>query len=181
MLLLMRFPAGTESRQGAARVAQRYASVLDRRPLRPGSGRHVGLAARAAHRRGRIPSRGEARRGGRHHHPASRCASAAHPADHGGNLGREELDHHLPRAIHDDGAGSPGADRKGFGAEVAREHFHGVSRRNPRSGRHDGYAQVHGRMLRLHRAPGYIAATRFGPCFFFLLRKKANGLMQRRN
>ena len=43
-------------------------------------------------------------------------AAAAHPADHGGDLGREELDHHLPRAVHDDGAGSDDDAGQGFGA-----------------------------------------------------------------
>jgi hypothetical protein len=46
-------------------------------------------------------------------------AAIAHPADHGGNLGGEKFHHHLPRAIHDHGAGGDRADVKGFGAKIA--------------------------------------------------------------
>src|SRR6266542_3153841 len=56
-------------------------------------------------RRG-IPSRNEAGPSGRHHHGASRGTSAPHSPDDGGNLGRKELNHHLPCTIYDDGAGS---------------------------------------------------------------------------
>ena len=49
---------------------------------------------------------------------ASRGTSAPHPADDGGNLGRKELDHHLPRTIHDDGPGRGRIDEKGFGFEI---------------------------------------------------------------
>ena len=50
---------------------------------------------------------------------ASGGAAAPHPADHGGNLGREELHHHLPRTVHDDGAGSYRAVVEGFHIEIA--------------------------------------------------------------
>ena len=49
-------------------------------------------------------------------HPGG--AAAAHPADDGGDLGREELHHHLPRAIHDHRAGGDRAAVEGFGVEV---------------------------------------------------------------
>src|SRR6185312_12168940 len=48
----------------------------------------------------------------------SRRASTAHAPDHGRNLDREELHHHLPRAVHDHGARSPGPAENGFGVEV---------------------------------------------------------------
>src|SRR6476620_3905230 len=66
-------------------------------------------------RRGRrgIPSRHGAAPSGRHQHGACRGTSAPHSPDDGGNLGRKELDHHLPRTIYDDGAGSYRALVKG--------------------------------------------------------------------
>src|SRR5260221_6827129 len=82
-----------------------------------GNGKGSRGRARAARedrrcRRG-IPSRGEARRSGPHHHAASRGTSAPHSPDDGGNLGRKELDHHLPCTMYDDGAGSYRALVKG--------------------------------------------------------------------
>ena len=78
-------------------------------------GRGRARAPRQDRRRRRgIPGRGEARRSRRHHHAASRGASAAHAPDHGRNLDREELDHHLPRAVHDHGARGPGPAENGF-------------------------------------------------------------------
>jgi regulator of protease activity HflC (stomatin/prohibitin superfamily) len=43
---------------------------------------------------------------GRHHHAASRGASAPHAADDGGNCDRKKFNHHLPRTIYDDSARS---------------------------------------------------------------------------
>ena len=45
-------------------------------------------------------------------------AAVAYVANDGGNLGREEFHHHLPGAVHDDGAGSDRAAVEGFGGEV---------------------------------------------------------------
>ena len=57
-------------------------------------------------RRRGIPSLGETRRSGRHHHATSRGASASHAADDGRNCDRKELNHHLSRTVYDHGAGS---------------------------------------------------------------------------
>ena len=70
--------------------------------------------------RRRIPSGGEARPSGRHHHAASRGTSAPHSPDDGGNLGRKELDHYLPGAIHDHGAGSFLALVQRFSIQIAQ-------------------------------------------------------------
>jgi regulator of protease activity HflC (stomatin/prohibitin superfamily) len=70
-------------------------------------------------RRRGISSCGEARPSSRHHHAASRGTSTPHPPDDGGNLGRKELDHHFPRTIYDDGAGSYRAIVKGFSIKIA--------------------------------------------------------------
>ena len=59
---------------------------------------------------------------------ASRGTSAPHPADHGGNLHRKEFHHHLPRPVHDDGAGSTRADVEGFGKKIARRRRPGWGR-----------------------------------------------------
>jgi regulator of protease activity HflC (stomatin/prohibitin superfamily) len=71
-------------------------------------------------RRRRISGGGEARGSRRHHHQASGGAAAAHVADGGGDFDREELDHHLPRAIHDHGAGGARHPEEGFGIELTR-------------------------------------------------------------
>jgi len=60
------------------------------------------------------------------HHATSRGASAPHPANHGGNLGREEFHHHLPGPVHDDRAGSHRAIVKRFGVKIARRRRHGT-------------------------------------------------------
>ena len=71
--------------------------------------RSRGRARASGEDRGRrrgISSLGEARPSGRHHRAASRGAAASHAADDGRNCDRKELDHHLPRTIYDDSAGS---------------------------------------------------------------------------
>src|SRR5262245_15156330 len=71
--------------------------------------------------RRRVPGRDEARRSRRYHHPAPGGAAAAHAADHGGNLDREELDHHLPGPVHDHGARGARLDEEGFGLELKHD------------------------------------------------------------
>ncbi len=56
--------------------------------------------------------------GGRHHHAASRGAAASHAADDGRNCDRKEFNHHLPRTIHDDGAGSDRNLEQGCGLQI---------------------------------------------------------------
>jgi len=46
---------------------------------------------------------------------------APHPPDDGGNLGRKEFDHHFPRTIYDDRAGSRPAIVEGFSIKIAWE------------------------------------------------------------
>jgi hypothetical protein len=49
---------------------------------------------------------------------ASRGTSAPHPPDDGRNLVRKEFDHHFPRTICDDGAGSDPAIIERFNTKV---------------------------------------------------------------
>ena len=49
-------------------------------------------------------------------HPGG--ASAANAADNGGDRDREEFDHHLPRAVHDDRARGFGDPAKGLAAQI---------------------------------------------------------------
>jgi hypothetical protein len=76
-------------------------------------------------RRRGILGRGEAWRSGRHHDETSSGASTPHLADDGGNLRREELDHHFPGAIHDVGAGKPSRCWQRIPLKIARKHMSG--------------------------------------------------------
>jgi hypothetical protein len=49
-------------------------------------------------------------------HPVA--LSTPHPANDGGDVGRKELDHHLPCTVHDDGAGSVRTIVEGFSIKV---------------------------------------------------------------
>ena len=50
---------------------------------------------------------------------ASGGPAASHAANHGGDIDREELDHHLPGPVHDDGPGSGCGPVAGYRATVA--------------------------------------------------------------
>jgi hypothetical protein len=70
--------------------------------------------------RRRISGGGKARPGGRYHHPTSGGTAAAHSADHGGDLDREEFHHHFPGAVHDHRTGGDRAAFKRFDVEITR-------------------------------------------------------------
>jgi hypothetical protein len=58
-------------------------------------------------------------------HPVA--LSTPHPANDGGNLGRKELDHHLPCTVHDDGAGSVRAIVEGFSIKGLQTQTHMIA------------------------------------------------------